>query len=150
MASRSQADDGIDTTVGDEPGTTIDDQVQALIDRRADDIEARLGEVEDDLSELDNYTKITLRDRRVAEIEGNLTKVSDAFSGFAENTTDRLSALDNRLEVTTLLLVALVDALDEADVDIDLSDVQSQQAERLVTDASADERLAEALDRVQS
>jgi archaellum component FlaC len=150
MASRSQADDGIDTTVGDEPGTTIDDQVQALIDRRADEIEARLDEVEDDLSELDNYTKITLRDRRVAEIEGNLTKVSDAFSGFAENTTDRLSALDNRLEVTTLLLVALVDALDEADVDIDLSDVQSQQAERLVTDASADERLAEALDRVQS
>jgi archaellum component FlaC len=150
MASRSQADDGIDTTVGDEPGTTIDGQVRALIDQRADEIEARLDEVEDDLSELDNYTKITLRDRRVAEIEGNLTKVSDAFSGFAENTTDRLSALDNRLEVTTLLLVALVDALDEADVDIDLSDVQSQQAERLVTDASADERLAEALDRVQS
>jgi archaellum component FlaC len=150
MASRSQADDGIDTTVGDELGTTIDGQVRALIDQRADEIEARLDEVEDDLSELDNYTKITLRDRRVAEIEGNLTKVSDAFSGFAENTTDRLSALDNRLEVTTLLLVALVDALDEADVDIDLSDVQSQQAERLVTDASADERLAEALDRVQS
>ena len=150
MASRSQADDGIDTTVGDELGTTIDGQVRALIDQRADEIEARLDEVEDDLSELDNYTKITLRDRRVAEIEGNLTKVSDAFSGFAENTTDRLSALDNRLEVTTLLLVALIDALDEADVDIDLSDVQSQQAERLVTDASADERLAEALDRVQS
>jgi hypothetical protein len=150
MASRSQADDGIDTTVGDEPGTTIDGQVRALIDQRADEIEARLDEVKDDLSELDNYTKITLRDRRVAEIEGNLTKVSDAFSGFAENTTDRLSALDNRLEVTTLLLVALVDALDEADVDIDLSDVQSQQAERLVTDASADERLAKALDRVQS
>jgi archaellum component FlaC len=150
MASRSQADDGIDTTVGDELGTTIDGQVRALIDQRADEIEARLDEVEDDLSELDNYTKITLRDRRSAEIEGNLTKVSDAFSGFAENTTDRLSALDNRLEVTTLLLVALVDALDEADVDIDLSDVQSQQAERLVTDASADERLAEALDRVQS
>jgi archaellum component FlaC len=150
MASHSQADDGIDTTVGDELGTTIDGQVRALIDQRADEIEARLDEVEDDLSELDNYTKITLRDRRIAEIEGNLTKVSDAFSGFAENTTDRLSALDNRLEVTTLLLVALVDALDEADVDIDLSDVQSQQAERLVTDASADERLAEALDRVQS
>lgn len=150
MASRSQADDGIDTTVGDELGTTIDGQIRALIDQRADEIEARLDEVEDDLSELDNYTKITLRDRRIAEIEGNLTKVSDAFSGFAENTTDRLSALDNRLEVTTLLLVALVDALDEADVDIDLSDVQSQQAERLVTDASADERLAEALDRVQS
>ena len=150
MASHSQADDGIDTTVGDELGTTIDGQVRALIDQRADEIEARLDEVEDDLSELDNYTKITLRDRRIAEIEGNLTKVSDAFSGFAENTTDRLSALDNRLEVTTLLLVALIDALDEADVDIDLSDVQSQQAERLVTDASADERLAEALDRVQS
>lgn len=147
MASRSGVGrDEFDTTVGDEPETAIDDQVRTLIDDRATEIEQRIGELEAELEQLDNFARITLKERRIAENNGNIAKVSDTLSGFAENTTDKLNALRSKQEENRLLLAAIVEALEDAEgVDVDLSDVRSRREGQL-TSVAADDRLDEALD----
>lgn len=125
----------------------VDDRIRELVDNRATVVESRIAELEAELEELENFAEITLRDRRIAENSDNIAKLSDSFSGFAESTTDKLNALENRIEVNSLVLAAVVEALEETDnVDIDLSDVEGYQDDRLVTDVSANDRLAEAIE----
>lgn len=125
----------------------VDDRIRELVDNRATVVESRIAELEAELEELENFAEITLRDRRIAENSDNIAKLSDSFSGFAESTTDKLNTLENRIEVNSLVLAAVVEALEETDdVDIDLSDVEGYQDDRLVTDVSANDRLAEAIE----
>ncbi|GAA0472157.1 hypothetical protein MUK72_16345 (plasmid) [Halococcus dombrowskii] len=121
-------------------------------ENRVEELEGELGEIEgdieeleDDLEELDNFAKVTLRDRRISENSDLIDALSDSFSGFAENTSEKLSALENRIEVNTMVLAAVVEALEEMDADLDLSDVEGYQEDHLVTTDSADNRLAEAI-----
>lgn len=127
--------------------TPVDDRIRELVDSRATEVENRIAELESELEQLQNFAEITLRDRRIAENSDNIGKISDSFSGFAESTSDKLNALENRLEVNTLVLAEVVEALEETgDVDLDLSDVEGYGEDRLVTDVSANDRLAEAIE----
>ncbi|HET7324838.1 MAG TPA: hypothetical protein VFJ06_10940 [Halococcus sp.] len=126
----------------------VDNRIRELVDNRATVVESRIEELEAELEELENFAEITLRDRRIAENTDNITKLSDSFSGFAESTTDKLNALENRIEVNSVALAAVIEALAESDdVDVDLSDVEGYQADRLVTNVSANDRLAEAIEQ---
>lgn len=132
----------------DESETPVDDRIRELVDARATEVEDRIEELEAELEQLENFAEITLRDRRIAENSDNIGKVSDTLSGFAESTTDKLNALENRIEVNTVVLAEIVAALEETgDVDLDLSEVAGYQADRLVTETSANDRLAEAIER---
>ena len=132
----------------DESETPVDDRIRQLVDARATEVETRIEELEAELEDLENFAEITLRDRRIAENSDNIGKVSDTFSGFAESTTSKLNALETRIEVNTLVLAKVVEALDEAgDVDLDLSAVESYQGNRLVTEVSANDRLTDAIER---
>lgn len=146
MASNVRADDAEMRL--DESETAVDERIRELVDTRAAEVEDRIEKLEGELEQLENFAEITLRDRRIAENSDNIGKVSDALSGFAESTTDKLNALENRVEVNMLVLAEVVEALEETgDVDLDLSGVEDYQGDRLVTEASANDRLAEAIER---
>lgn len=145
MAARTHAGE----TEEREIETAVDDRIRELVDNRAAMIEDRIDELESELTELENFATVTLRDRRIAENTTNIDKISNSFSGFAESTSDKLNSLENRLEINTLLLAAIAEALEDTeDVEIDLSTVREYQEDRLVTDTSADEQLEEALDQL--
>lgn len=135
--------------VEEEIETPVDDRIKELIEDRATTIENRIEELENELTELENFATITLRDRRIAENSDNISKVSDSFSGFAESTTDKLNSLEHRLEINTLLLATIAEAVADTE-DVDLSAVRQYQEDRLVTNISADERLEEALEQLTS
>lgn len=146
MASNMRASES-ETEMMVEGETPVDDRIRKLVDTRATEVENRIAELENELEQLRNFAEITLRDRRIAENSDNIAKISDSFSGFAESTSDKLNALENRLEVNTLVLAELVEALDETDdIDLDLSHVEGYGADRLVTNVSANDRLAEAIE----
>lgn len=145
MAARTRAGE----TEEGEIETAVDDRIRQLVDDRAATIENRIDELESELAELENFATVTLRDRRIGENTTNIDKISESFSGFAESTSDKLNSLEGRLEIDTLLLAAMAEALADAeDVEVDLSTVRKYQEDRLVTDTSTDEQLEEALDRL--
>jgi molybdopterin converting factor small subunit len=120
---------------------------------RVDELEGELGqiqgkidELEDNLEELDSFAKVTLRDRRISENSDLIDALSDSFSGFAENTSEKLGELENRVEVNTMVLAVIIEAFEEMDADLDFSDVEGYQEDHLVTTDSADNRLAEAIE----
>lgn len=145
MATHAYSGDE-ESLLADEFETPIDDRIRALVENRAATLERRIADLETELEELDNFAKITLRDRRIAENTGNIGKVSDTLSGFAESTTEKLNTIQRTQETNTLLLAAIVEALDEEGVDVDLSAVRNHREGRPVTDVSADDRLGNALD----
>ena len=127
--------------------TPVDDQIRELVESRARTVESRIDELENELEQLRNFAEITLRDRRIAENSDNIGKISDSFSGFADSTTNKLNYLENCLEINTLVLAAVIEALKEAeDVDLDLSEIGGYQEDRLVTNVSANDRLAEVIE----
>jgi predicted component of type VI protein secretion system len=147
MATNARASDAESEMTGEGNETPVDDRIRELVDTRATEVERRIEELEAELEELENFAKITLRDRRISENSDNIGKLSDSFSGFAESTSDKLNTLENRIEVNSLVLAAVVEALEESgDVDLDFSDVEGYQADRLVTDVSANDRLADAIE----
>lgn len=120
---------------------------------RVDELEGELGsierdidELEENLEELDNFAKVTLRDRRISEQSDLIDALSDSFSGFAESTSEKLGKLENRVEVNTMVLAVVVEALEEMDTDLDFSDVEGYQEDHLVTTGSAEDRLADAIE----
>lgn len=145
MAARTQAGE----TEEGEIENAVDDRIRELVDNRAATIEGRIDELENELTELENFATVTLRDRRIGETTTNIDKLSESFSGFAESTSDKLNALEGRLEINTLLLAAIAEALADAEeVEVDLSTVRRYQEDRLVTDTSTDEQLEKALDQL--
>ncbi len=147
MATNARSGDVESEMVGNESETPVDDRIRELVDNRAATVENRIEELEAELEELENFATITLRDRRIAENSTNVGKLSDSFSGFAESTTDKLNALENRIEVNSLVLAGVVEALAEAeDVELDLTGVEGYQEDRLVTNVSANDRLVEAIE----
>ena len=135
-----------ESTVEYRPGT-IEHQVDQQISAHVEPIAQRLDELEERVSELDNYARISLSERRIKQNEENLAEFSDSLTAFAERTMSRANALEERLQVQTMLLAAVLDALEETDADVDLSAVERYRNERVVTDAS-NEQLEEAIERL--
>lgn len=145
------SEDGLTVDAGEEGESTVDYQIEELIARRTGELEDRVEELEDELTEVENFARISLGERRLKQNEANLSEFSESLTAFAERTFTKMNALENRLEVQTLLLTSLIDAVSESDdVEIDVSEVKRYQNDQLVMSASADQRLQEAIEELSN
>lgn len=141
--------DGVTVDAGEQNESTVDYQIEELIDRRTRELEDRIDELDSDLEEVENYARISLGERRLKQNEANLSEFSDSLTSFAERTFSKMNALESRLEVQTLLLASLIEAVSESeDVDLDVSEVTRYQEDQLVMSASAEQRLQEVIDQL--
>ncbi|MEM4782597.1 MAG: hypothetical protein QXG03_13685 [Halalkalicoccus sp.] len=139
--------DGTTVETDGDAETTVDYQIEELIDRRAAELEERIGELETEIEEVDNYARISLGERRVKGNEANISEFSESLTDFADRMFTKTNALENQLEVQTLLLAQVLEALAEADgVEVDVSDVKTYQEDQIVISASADDRLQKAIE----
>lgn len=144
-------EDGLTVDTGEEGESTVDYQIEELIARRTGELEDRVEELEDELTEVENFARISLGERRLKQNEANISEFSESLTAFAERTFTKMNALENRLEVQTLLLTSLIDAISESDdVEIDVSEVKRYQNDQLVMSASADQRLQEAIEELSN
>lgn len=145
------SEDGLTVDTGEEDESTVDYQIEELIARRTGELEDRVEELEDELTEVENFARISLGERRLKQNEANISEFSESLTAFAERTFTKMNALENRLEVQTLLLTSLIDAVSESDdVEIDVSEVKRYQNDQLVMSASADQRLQEAIEELSN
>ena len=135
---------------GEEGESTVDYQIEELINRRTRDLEKEIERLEDELEELDNFARISLGERRIKGNEANLTEFSNSLTGFAERTFTKLNAIESRLDAQTLLLAAVVEGLSEADdIELDLTEVEAYNEEQLVVSASPEKRLQDAIENAK-
>lgn len=143
------SEDGVTVETGEQGESTVDYQIEELIERRTRELEERIEELDSELEEVENFARISLGERRLKQNEANLSEFSDSLTSFAERTFSKMNALESRLEVQTLLLASLLEALSESDdVEIDVSEVQRYQDDQLVMNASPEKRLREAIERL--
>lgn len=141
--------DGAAIEAGEDGESTVDYQIEELIDRRTEEIEGRIDELEAELEEVDNYARISLGERRVKGNEANISEFSESLTDFADRMFTKTNALESQLEVQTLLLAQVLEALAEADdVEVDVSDVKQYQENQIVMSASPDQRLEEAIEKL--
>lgn len=142
--------DGATIDAGEDDESTVDYQIEALIDRRTRELEERIDELDSELEEIEDFARISLGERRLKQNEANISEFSESLTSFAEKTFSKMNALENRLEVQTLLLASLIESVSESDdVELDLSDIQQYQEDQLVMSASAEQRLQEAIDGLE-
>jgi len=122
---------------------TIERQIEALIDERVAEIERDVEALEAELEELDDFARISLGERYSQRIEQNVSELSDSLTGFAERNFQKLNSVESRVDEMSLVLTAVIEALDDADVDVDFSEVRRMQEAGVVEEAPA-ERLAAA------
>ncbi|PSP99100.1 hypothetical protein BRC94_08135 [Halobacteriales archaeon QS_5_70_17] len=118
-----------------------------MIQARIGELEGEIQRLEEQLEEVDNFTRISLNERKIKQAEANLSGFSDSLTGFAEKAFNDINELENRLEVHSLYLAAVLEGLDEEDVDLDLSDVAAYEEDQVVMAASPEERLRSAAER---
>ncbi|EMA59855.1 hypothetical protein C469_09541 [Halorubrum lipolyticum DSM 21995] len=118
----------------------IERQITTLIDERVAEIERDIETLEAELEELDNFARISLGERYSQRIEQNVSELSDSLTGFAERNFQKLNSVDGRVDEMSLMLAAVLEALDEEDIDVDLSEVRRMQ-EAGVVEQSPAERL---------
>lgn len=141
--------DGAAIEAGEDGESTVDYQIEELIDRRTEEIEGRIDELEAELEEVDNYARISLGERRVKGNEANISEFSESLTDFADRMFTKTNALESQLEVQRLLLAQVLEALAEADgVEVDVSEVEAFREDQLVMSASPDERLQEAIEKL--
>lgn len=130
-----------------EPSPSFEGLVEEMIQSRIGELEGEIDRLEDQLEEVDNFTRISLNERKIKQAEANLSEFSDSLTGFAEKAFNDINELENRLEIHSLYLAAILEGLDEEDVDLDLSDVDAYQEDQVVMAASPEERLRSAAER---
>lgn len=141
--------DGVAVDADEQGESTVDYQIEELIERRTQELEDRIDELDSEVEEVENFARISLGERRLKQNEANLSEFSDSLTSFAERTFTKMNALESRLEVQTLLLASLIDAVSESDdVEIDVSEVKRYREDQLVMSESAEQRLQEAIDRL--
>lgn len=142
--------DGVTPETADGGESTVDYQIEELINQRTRDLEKEIERLEDELEELDNFARISLGERRIKGNEANLTEFSNSLTGFAERTFTKLNAIESRLDAQTLLLAAVVEGLSEADdIELDLTEVEAYNEEQLVVSASPEKRLQDAIENAK-
>ncbi|WP_206664928.1 hypothetical protein [Halorubrum salsamenti] len=123
-----------------EPGSNgaIERQIETLIDERVAEIERDIEALEAELEELDNFARISLGERYSQRIEQNVSELSDSLTGFAERNFQKLNSVEGRVDEMSLVLTAVLEALDEEDIDVDFSEVRRMQEAGVVEQAPAE------------
>lgn len=135
-----------ETTDEGSPDATIEQLIDQMIQSHVADLEAELAEVERQVEEIDNFARISLNERKIKQSEANLVEFSDSLTNFAEKAFNNINALEERLDVQALLLAAVVEALNEEGIDLDVEQVERYQQESVVTDMTPEERLERAIE----
>lgn len=118
----------------------IERRIEALIDERAAEIERQIDQLEAEVEELDDFARISLGERYSQRLEQNVSALSDSLTGFAERNFEKINSVEKRVDEMSMILSAVLEALDDEDVDVDLSDLQRLQ-ERRVLDRTPEEQL---------
>lgn len=118
----------------------IERRIEALIDERAAEIERQIDQLEAEVEELDDFARISLGERYSQRLEQNVSELSDSLTGFAERNFEKINSVEKRVDEMSMILSAVLEALDDEDVDVDLSDLQRLQ-ERRVLDRTPEEQL---------
>lgn len=139
--------DGVAAEAGNGDESTVDYQIEELIQQRTAHLEEEIARLESELEELDNFARISLGERRVKGNEANLTEFSNSLTGFAERTFTKLNTIESRLDAQTLLLAAVVEALSETDdIELNLTEVERYSDDQLVMSATPEKRLQDAIE----
>jgi hypothetical protein len=121
---------------------TVEGIIEGMIDSRLGELRDDIEELEERIQTVDDFARISLNERKVKQNEAKLTEFSESLTAFAEKAFDHLNELESRLDTQALLLAAILESLD----DVDLSEVRRHRSERLVMDATPHERLASTID----
>ncbi|MFD1514154.1 hypothetical protein [Halomarina rubra] len=142
-SASSEADDLDQTPIEEEgEGPTFEGLVDERVEGRVAELESEIDDLREEIEAVDNFARISLNERKVKQNDVKLSEFSDSLTGFAEKAFNKLNTLERRIDTHALLLAALVEAQEDADV----SSVHKHQSERLVMDATPDERLKAAVE----
>lgn len=133
-----------------ESATTIDQHVERVVDDRLETVESELEGLSDDIDELENFATISLGERRLDQAEANLSEFSQSLTDLSEQTLEQVNELESRLEFQTVVLATALDALADADVEVDPEPIRAYQQEQIVTERSPSKRLADAIENLES
>ena len=123
-------------------GGTVEVLVEEIVESRTAELREQLDDLRAQLEEVENFARISLDERKVKQNETKLTELSASLTDFAEKSFNNINALEDRLDRQALVLAAMLDSMGD---EVDLSEVRKYEQDRLVADASPDERLQEAL-----
>ena len=132
----------VEDPTGPPAGGTVEVLVEEIVESRTAELREQLGDLRAQLEEVENFARISLDERKVKQNETKLTELSASLTDFAEKSFNNVNALEDRLDRQALVLAAILDSMDD---EVDLSEVRKYEQDRLVADASPDERLQEAL-----
>lgn len=121
--------------------------VERMIQTHVADLEQELDELREQVEETDNFARISLNERKIKQSEENLSEFSDSLMGFAEKAFNDINRLEDRLDMQALVLAAVLDAMREEGIDLDLSEVERYRQPNVVTDTPPEEQLEDALER---
>ncbi|MFQ3285018.1 hypothetical protein [Natronomonas sp.] len=123
-------------------GGTVEVLIEEIIESQTTELREQLGDLRSQLEEVEEFARISLDERKVKQNETKLTDLSASLTAFAEESFNNINALEDRLDRQALILAAVLESMGD---DVDLSEVHKYEQDRLVADASPDERLQEAL-----
>ncbi len=121
--------------------------VEEMIQTRVAGLDAELEAVREQVEEIDDFARISLDERKIKQSEENLSEFSDSLMGFSERAFNNINRLEERLDVQALLLAAVLDALDEEGIDLDLSEVDRHRQPNVVASTPPEEHLEDAIEQ---
>ena len=130
--------------------TTMDQYIERVVDDRLETVESELTQMSEDVDELENFATISLGERRLDQAEANLSEYSASLTDLSERTLEQVNELESRLEYQTGVLATALDALAEADVDVDTEPIDAYRQDQIVTEQSPSKRLEEAIEKLES
>lgn len=122
--------------------STIDALVEEMVESNVADLREEIETLERQIEAVDDFARISLNERKVKQNETSLSEFSDSLTAFAETAFHNLNVLEDRLDTQALLLAAVVESLD----DVDLEEVRRYQHGNRVLSSTPEERLAGAID----
>jgi predicted flap endonuclease-1-like 5' DNA nuclease len=147
-SSRSDGDAEIEAAEGEM--STVETLIDEMIQARISHLESEIKALEEGLEEVDNFARISLNERKVQRTEANLAEFSDSLTGFAEKAFNDINHLEERLDTQALLLAAVLEAVEDSVLDVDLEEVRKFQRANVVITETPEDRLLNAIGSEES
>lgn len=140
----------VETDAAESPESTLDRHVRRVVAEQLSAVESEIEDVSEELEELEKFARISLGERRLSRTEADVAEFSSSLTELSERTLEKVTDLESRLELQEVVLATVLEALVEADVDVDTSTIREYQRDHVVTEQSSSERLEAAIDAAES
>lgn len=130
--------------------STLDSHVRRVVAEQLSAVESEIEDVSEELEELEKFARISLGERRLSQTEADVAEFSSSLTELSERTLEKVTDLESRLELQEVVLATVLEALVEADVDVDTSAIQEYRRDHVVTEQSSSERLEAAIEAAES